>query len=190
MPLWSPAPPAAVSRRRNPQESPGSPAVHCGQPRRVAEPDSATAHRRGMTTVRLGGAIVVTACLLVLAGCGTTTTQSGQSGSVRASTTPVVTQQRIDHPVTESADGRVLHTQGYAGGCQRDVRLSATERAGEVILKLQGITRSGPPCPTDARWLPVQVTLPKPMDHQALIDGTSGQHLHIQGIWHAGQRSS
>ena len=153
----------------------------------VMEPDSATAHRRGMTTVKHGGAIAATACMLVLAGCGSaTTTQPGESGSARASAASV-TSQRITQPVTESADGRVLHTRGYAGGCQRDVRLLATENTGTVTLKLQGITRSGTPCPADARWLPVQVSLSKPMAHQALIDGTSGQHLHVQGIWRAGK---
>lgn len=142
--------------------------------------DSGTAHQRGMTTVKLGGIIATTACLLVLTGCGSATTKEpGTSGSAAASGVGAITPQRITQPVTESADGRVLHTRGYAGGCQREVHLSADEKVGEVTLTLQGITRSAPPCPVDARWLPVQVTLSKPMAHQILIDGESGQRIPI-----------
>lgn len=141
--------------------------------------------------MRLGGAILATACLLALSGCGGAANgQPGESGSPKASTAvTAVTPQRITQPITESADGRVLHTRGYAGGCERAVHLSAAEKDGEVTLKLLGITRSAPPCPQDARWVPVQVTLPEPVGHHTLIDGTSGKQLHIQGIWRAGLRS-
>lgn len=137
--------------------------------------------------MRRGGVILAASCLLMLTGCGSAT--SGQGGSVKGPKANVVTAQTITQPVTVSTDGRVLHTKGYAGGCRRGVRLSATEKAGEVILKLEGIARSAPPCPADARWLPVQVTLAKPVGHRTLIDGTSTAHLRIQGIWRAQQHA-
>jgi hypothetical protein len=90
-----------------------------------------------------------------------------------------------------SANGREITVAAFGGGCTVTAHLSATEAAGEVVLRLIGYEHTGRhiACPTNLIVWTRSVTLSEPLAGRRLVDGSTrkvvpffdGRHLAALG---------